>query len=200
YLLPVWGVLGGKLFLGEQVGPWRVLAVVMALCGAVLLLGGPGILAAPPTWVDAIAILSGFAFAMTNLSFRATPELPVPSKVAALFLGCLLFSAMMLGVGFQTFPMGVGSGTLLLAVIFGIGGLLLATSCTQWAVTRMEAGRSSVVMVMELVAAVASAALITGAKMSAMEMTGGLLILAAAVVEAMSTPSVAPAVPAQSPA
>ncbi|MDQ8037656.1 MAG: DMT family transporter [Pedobacter sp.] len=184
YLLPVWGVLGGRIFLGERLTPSRLIAVAMALTGAVLLLGGPGILAAPPSWVDAIAILSGFAFAMTNLSFRATPQLPVPSKVAAVFLGCLIFSSLMLLAGAQEFPHEIDPVTLVWAVAFGVGGLLLATSCTQWAVTKMEAGRSSVVMVMELVSAVVSAALITGADMSAMEMTGGLLVLLAAVVEA----------------
>jgi drug/metabolite transporter (DMT)-like permease len=133
--------------------------------------------------VDAVAILSGFAFAMTNLCFRASPELPVPSKIAALFLGCLLFALLLLASGVQAFP-AVGRHTVLLAMMFGIGGLLLATSGTQWAVTKMEAGRSSIVMVMELVAAVASAALIAGDRMSMMEMQGGALILGATLMEA----------------
>lgn len=184
YLLPVWGVLGGRIFLGERLSATRLTAVVMALTGAVLLLGGPGILAAPPSWVDGIAILSGFAFAMTNLSFRATPQLPVPSKLAALFVGCLIFSGLILLTGLQEFPHAIAASTWGWSITFGVGGLLLATSCTQWAVTKMEAGRSSVVMVMELVSAVVSAALITGASMSAMEMTGGLLVMLAAVVEA----------------
>lgn len=184
YLLPVWGVLGGRIFLGERLTATRMMAVTLALTGAVLLLGGPGILNSPPSWVDGIAILSGFAFAMTNLSFRATPQLPVPAKVAAVFLGCLVFSSFMLLAGIQELPRQLNNSTLGWALLFGVGGLLLATSCTQWAVTKMEAGRSSVVMVMELVSAVVSAALITGSTMSPMEMTGGLLVLLAAVVEA----------------
>lgn len=183
YLLPVWGVLGGKFFLGEHIGPRRLLAVVLALTGAVLLLGGPAILRTPPSWVDAVAILSGFAFAMTNLCFRASPALPVPSKLAALFLGCLVFSGLMLASGLQTFP-AVSTKTLAAAVLFGVAGLLLATSCTQWAVTKMEAGRSSIVMVMELVSAVITATLIAGDRMSPMEMAGGALILVATVIEA----------------
>lgn len=183
YLLPVWGVLGGRIFLGEKLTPARASAAALALAGAFLLLGGPAILQAPPSWVDGVAVFSGFAFAMNNLLFRATPELPVPSKVAALFLGCLVFSAAMLALGPQSFPSVAGS-TLAWAVVFGIGGLLLATSCTQWAVTHLETGRSSIVMVMELVAAVLSATLIAGDHMSGMEMAGGTLILAATVVEA----------------
>ena len=186
YLLPVWGVLGGRFFLGERITAPRMTALGLAVTGALLLLGGPAILDAPPSWVDGIAILSGFAFAMTNIGFRATPQLPVPSKVAALFLGCLLFSALMLLAGLQQFPAGIASGTLAGAVAFGVGGLLLATACTQWAVTKMQAGRSAVVMVMELVAAVASAAWIAGDRMSPLEMAGGLLILGAALIEAVA--------------
>lgn len=186
YLLPVWGVIGGSIFLGERICPTRALAVLLALAGAFFLLGGTAILQSPPTWVDAVAVFSGFAFAMTNLCFRASPALPVPSKVAALFLGCLLFALLLLAVqgqGLHAFA-GISTATLALALLFGTGGLLLGTSCTQWAVTRMEAGRSAIVMVMELVSAVASAALIAGDRMSTTEMAGGALILAATVMEA----------------
>jgi len=39
YLLPVWGVLGGRIFLGEHIDWQRALSVVLALLGAFLLLG-----------------------------------------------------------------------------------------------------------------------------------------------------------------
>lgn len=185
YLLPVWGVLGGRLFLGEHIGPWRLLAVVLALTGAALLLGGPALLAAPPSFIDLVAILSGFAFAMTNLSFRATPELPVPSKLAALFLACLLFAGGFVLLDGEPFPR-VAPATVGWALLFGVGMILVITSATQWAVTHMEAGKSSIVMVMELVSAVISAALIAGSTMTPLEMAGGALILTATVLEALA--------------
>lgn len=187
YLLPVWGVLGGRLFLGEHIGGWRLLAVALALSGAALLLGGPGLLAAPPSFIDLVAILSGVAFAMTNLSFRATPALPVPSKLAALFLACFVFSSGFVLLDGEAFPQ-VAPATFGWALLFGIGMILVITSATQWAVTQMEAGKSSIVMVMELVSAVISAALIAGDTLSPLEMTGGALILAATVLEALAPP------------
>jgi drug/metabolite transporter (DMT)-like permease len=48
----------------------------------------------------------------------------------------------------------------------------------------MEAGRSSVLIIMELVAAVASAAVINGARLRPIEWLGGVLIVGAAVIEA----------------
>lgn len=190
YLLPVWGVLGGRVFLGERIGRWRLLAVTLALAGAALLLGGPALLAAPPSFIDLVAILSGFAFAMTNLSFRATPELPVPSKLAALFLACFLFAGGVVLVDGEPFPQ-VPLATHGWALLFGVGMILVITSATQWAVTHMEAGKSAIVMVMELVSAVISAAIIAGDTMTPLELAGGSLILVATVLEAVA-PAAAP--------
>jgi drug/metabolite transporter (DMT)-like permease len=44
YLAPVWSVLGARFLFHEVLAPLRLAAVAMALCGAVLVLGGPGIL------------------------------------------------------------------------------------------------------------------------------------------------------------
>jgi drug/metabolite transporter (DMT)-like permease len=186
YLLPVWGILGGRIFLGERLTVARVTAVISALSGAFLLLGGRTILESPPSPIDLLAILSGLAFSANNLLFRATPNLPVASKVGSMFTGCGIMAALLLAGGFEPFP-AVPPSTLGLAVLFGLGGLLVATSMTQWAVTRLEAGRSAIIMVMELVAAVVSAALINGDTLDGWETAGATLILAAAVIEARTS-------------
>ena len=51
----------------------------------------------------------------------------------------------------------------------------------------MEAGRSSIIIVLELITAVISAILIAGESMSALESTGGVLIMTAAFIEAFRT-------------
>lgn len=185
YLLPVWGILGGRIFLQETLTPARLLALALALTGAFFLLGATEIFNAPPRWIDLLAILSGLAFALNNLLFRATPQLPIASKVSAVFVGCGLLAALVLASGFQHLPTtDIGADTMTLAILFGLLGLLLATGATQWAVTHLEAGRSAIIMVMELVAAVISAAILTQATLAPHEMLGASLILMASVVEA----------------
>lgn len=185
YLLPVWGILGGRIFLQETLTPARLLALALALTGAFFLLGATEIFNAPPRWIDLLAILSGLAFALNNLLFRATPQLPIASKVSAVFVGCGLLAALVLASGFQHLPStDIGADTMTLAILFGLLGLLLATGATQWAVTHLEAGRSAIIMVMELVAAVISAAILTQATLASHEMLGASLILMASVVEA----------------
>jgi drug/metabolite transporter (DMT)-like permease len=48
----------------------------------------------------------------------------------------------------------------------------------------MEAGRASIIIILELVTAVVTAVLIGGESMDRLELIGGSLILAAAIVEA----------------
>lgn len=51
----------------------------------------------------------------------------------------------------------------------------------------MEAGRSSIIMIMELITAVVSATIIANETMTLLEYTGGALIMTAAFVEAFRT-------------
>jgi len=88
YLLPVWSVLGGQVFLGERIDALRMVTVAGALLGAFLILGGLSVLDTPPGWVDLLAIGAGMAFAMNNIVFRASQALPMISKVTAVFVGC----------------------------------------------------------------------------------------------------------------
>jgi len=76
YLLPVWSVLGGRLFLGERIDGLRLVTVSGALLGAFLILGGGATFDTRSSWVDLLAIGSGMAFAMNNIVFRATQSLP----------------------------------------------------------------------------------------------------------------------------
>jgi drug/metabolite transporter (DMT)-like permease len=187
YLLPAWGVLGGWLILGERVDLLRKLSVLGALAGAVLILGGPQVLTKPPSASDALAVLSGFALALNNVLFRKLTSLPVPEKIAAMFAGCLLLALLLTMLGAQPIPSAVPLAVWLQLAAFGLVGLSIATAGTQWGVAHMEAGRSSVLIIMELVAAVASAALINGTRLSWLEWLGGGLVVAASLLEARRT-------------
>jgi drug/metabolite transporter (DMT)-like permease len=183
YLLPVWGVLGGRIFLGERIDAARWLGVVLALTGAFLILGGLQALDGSLSWPDILAVTCGMAYAGNNLVFRARQNLPVPSKLAAMQLGCVVIVAPLILLGLQPWPE-VGAQSWLWVVVYGAGWLLLATAGTQWAVTHMEAGRASIIIILELVTAVVTAVLIGGESMDRPELIGGSLILAAAIVEA----------------
>jgi drug/metabolite transporter (DMT)-like permease len=182
YLLPIWSVLGGRIFLGERIDAIRWLTLGAAISGGVLILGGFSVFDSPPDWIDLFAIGSGFAFAMNNLVFRATQEVPLFSKVSAMFLGVVI----MMGIFLMASPsVSWPSEQLVLvyAALYGIVWLTLITLGTQWGVTHMGAGRASIIIVMELVVAVISAVIILSQPLSMVEMAGALLVIAAAIIE-----------------
>lgn len=184
YLLPAWGVLGGWLLLGERVDRLRKLTVAGALGGAFLILGGVRIFAERPSLADALAVLSGMALALNNVLFRKLADISVPDKVASMFAGCLVWAIPLTLLGVQELPAAVPSEVWLELASFGLVWLFIATVGTQWGVAHMAAGKSSVLIIMELVAAVASAAVINGARLRPIEWLGGVLVVGAAVLEA----------------
>ena len=184
YLLPVWGVLGGRIFLGEHIDRLRVFAVILALTGAFLILDGPQIFEKPPSWIDMLAIASGFAFAMNNLVFRFAQEIPVASKVSAMFVGAVLFIAIYL-FGYSSGTINITATGAGLTLVYGIFWLTLITFGTQWGVTRLEAGRASIIIVMELVAAVISAVILLPESLEYLEVIGIMMVISAALLEGL---------------
>lgn len=183
YLIPAWGVLGGWFFLKEKIDSIRWITVSFALIGAFLVLGGFKIFNAPPSWIDLLALTSGFALSMNNIAFRASPNLPMASKMGAIFLGTFLLAATLMGLEIQTMPF-VSATIWFMVMGFIASWIFIATLCTQWAVTKLEVGRASILIIMELITAVVSAMWIGGERLNGLEMLGGLLILIAAIVEA----------------
>lgn len=190
YLAPVWGVLGGRVFLGEAIDRTRWTGVGLALCGAFLVLGGPVVFGAAPSWLDLLAISSGLAFALNNVTCRAAAGVPVMSKTAAVFIGCGLMAALAMPLMAVSVPQ-VAAADWIWLVVFGLAWLLAVNLGTQWAVTHMEAGRAAVLLISELLAAVVSAVMIGGETLSAGEIAGGALILAATLLEARRSVDVA---------
>jgi drug/metabolite transporter (DMT)-like permease len=185
YLAPIWGVIGGRLAFGEPVTRLRLAAVAAAVAGAFLLLGGTGMFAKPPTWVDALALASGMLYAMQNIFALAANRTPLYVKALSIYIGCGgLAAALFLLTGQALPPM---SGTLLLqlAAFAGIW-MMAAMVLTVYGVSYLEAGRSAILLVFELVAAVVSAMWIGGERLDGIEWVGAALITSAALIEARS--------------
>ena len=187
YLLPVWSVIGGKIFFKEKIDAIRATAVIAALTGAALILGINESFFQQFTYIDVLAICSGLGLAFNNLVFRATPDIPVASKISAMFLGCAAMIAVSIPIGEATITYPENMSVTGYAIAYGMLWITLITFGTQWSVTHLEAGRSSLIIVSELVVAVVSAAIITQADMSTVEIAGGLLVLSAALIEGSRT-------------
>lgn len=185
YLLPVWGVLGGKIFLNESPDGVRWLGVFLALSGAFFILGGSSVLSVPPSWIDLLALISGLAFAANNMIFRGATRVPLSTKLAAMFWGCAGLSGLFILLGVQHFPMQLMPLQWAWLLLYALTWLLFANLGSQWAVTQMDAGKSSIIIIVELVAAVISALILTGERLTPIEWVGCFLVVTAAFLEAM---------------
>lgn len=194
YLSPVWSVLGGCLFLGEKIGPRRLLAVALALGGLWLVIGGADAFTAALSTADLLALSAGLAFAGNNLISRATQAVPMTSKTLVVFVGCAVVSAVT--IGWQALPGPALTVSLAVALLaYGFVWMLLATVTWQYGVTHLESGRAGVILITELVVAVVSVTWFGGADMLPRMWAGGLLIALAALLEATDTGSSAAAAP-----
>jgi drug/metabolite transporter (DMT)-like permease len=185
YLAPVWGVLGGRIAFGEPITRLRAAAVASAVIGAFLLLGGPAIFDAPPTWVDALALASGLLYASQNVFALAADRTPMVVKALSIYVGCGALAALLVIVLGQPVPRLPGA---LLAQLLAFAGIwmMAAMLLTVYGVSHLEAGRSAILLVFELVAAMVSAMWIGGERLDGIEWVGAALITGAALLEARS--------------
>ncbi len=159
-----------------------MLAVVICLTGAFLILDVWNSSWQGISWIDLLAMCSGLGLAMTNILFRFTQGIPLISKVSFMFIGCTVIMAIAIGASSGSFIL-PENNSVPLAMAYGAIWLTLITIGTQWGVTQMEAGRSAIIIVMELVVAVVSVAVITMADLKTYEIVGGLMVLSAAILE-----------------
>ena len=188
YLAPVWSVLGGRIFLGEAVSPRRAGAVALALIGAFLVVGGFSVFDAPLSAADVLALTAGMGFAGNNIVSRAAQGMPTATKTVGLCIGCALMALLMIlvvpGAPVAAMP---SAGVIVGLLAYSLLGLALVIVTWQWSVTRLEAGRSGVIAIAELLVAMLTATLIGDEVMVPREWLGAALIVAAAVLEATDT-------------
>lgn len=188
YLLPVWSALGGRYVLGERLDARRAIAIVVCIAGAALALAVDGsTLRQPPSLIDVLAIASGMTLAINNLLFRRAEKIPLSCKVAAMYCGCALLIACSLplalsAVTAQAPAMPTATGALA-AALYGVLWIAPLTFATQWAVTQLEVAHSALILVIELIVAVLSTALLVKHGLALHEAAGALLVLGAVLIE-----------------
>ncbi len=187
FLLPAWGVLGGKIFLHERLGMRRLFAVALCLGGVFTIVGGVSAFDAPLSFADVAAFIAGLAYTAAGITNRAAREIPIASRTLVSFVGCGAVALAGLAVHVPAIPALTATDWTLLclfACLWLMGGTLLTT----YGVTHVQASRAAVLQVAELVVAIVSAVLVGGESLTAGEYAGGAMIVAATLIEALGKP------------
>lgn len=183
FLLPAWGMIGGRVFLKEPLGWRRLVAVALCLSGVFTLVGGVDALREPPTLADGAALLAGIVYTLGGISNRIAREIPMASRTLVSFVGCAAIGVAGLAVHVPSVP-ALAVADWLLLFLFAFVWIMGATLLTTYGTTHVPASRAGVVQVIELVVAIVSAVLVGGEALSVAEYVGSGLIVAATVVEA----------------
>jgi len=102
YLMPAWSILIAWWLLGEKPTRRAGVRLVLALAGVAIVLKKPDTpWPIPESTADALALMGGFCFALTNALLRKLHDAPEPARMLAMFGGGALMATItaLVGVG-----------------------------------------------------------------------------------------------------
>jgi drug/metabolite transporter (DMT)-like permease len=186
YLAPIWGTGLGFLFFREPVRLLRVLAILLGLGGAAVVLGFDGGLPLPHSLAEWMALVSGILFAFAAIFSRKAPAVGTLEKtwVNCVFAGltALLLVAALPAAGS---PVAWSVSGVALPLLLCLVWQIPVTWMLLWGATRLDAGRVGILLLLEVMAAAASAAILTDEPFGWREGLGCLLIVGAGLVEGL---------------
>lgn len=184
YLAPVWATVFALVLLNQRVGPVRVLAIVLGLSGAAVVLGFEAGLPLPGSLGDWLGLLSGIIFALAMTVARKAPEVAALDRTFVTF-ACAALVAVPMALATGPGPSGDALlDALPLAAAVGLFFIVPATWLVLWGAAQLDPGRVSILLMIEVVVAAASAGLLTDEPFGWREAAGCVLILSAGLVEA----------------
>lgn len=186
YLMPVWATLMGLLWLNEPAGLQRWVAIALGLCGLALLMLGSD--EAALSLGDGLALISGFAWAITAVLLKRTGKAPFAGMIAVQFLSTGMV-AMILGLGLGEITQSdirIPYEAILLVIAISLLGVLPAIAMIFWASQFLFPGRVGILLMAEAVVAIVSAALYLPEEAQSLAQWAAVaLIIGAAIVELM---------------
>ena len=185
YLSPVWATVLGRLLLGERFTVSRLAALVLGLGGLWVVLGGESGLPLPRNLGDWCALTSGVTWAFGTLRVHQDAAVSPIAHTAALFVGgtvviaiLALLPALEAPVPAVTAPAAATVLAVAVLSVLSAGGIL-------WGARLISPGRAGLLLMMEVITGLASAALLAGEPFGTVQIVGSTLIMAAALAEVL---------------
>jgi len=185
FLTPVWSTLIARYVMGWPT-PWpRTAAILVGVAGLVLVLGADGGLPAPRGLGDWLGLASGLLWAIATTGIRSQADTGPEESAFVFALGALVGTAALAPALGPPPRLPIEAAVFAVGWALAAGGLWWGLSITalMWATARLEPARVGILLMAEVLVGVASAAAIAGERLGPLEIGGGLLVLAAGVLE-----------------
>lgn len=194
YMSPLWSTLLGVLILKEKLTVNRVVALVLAFSGLYIVLVVESGFPVPRNTGDWFALLSGACWSIATVKLFQGGVKHIVEKVTV-----FVFFALLVSILLVLWQQGDLTGVPGLSVLVGswywiaILAISMLPICflTVWPATILSPGRVGMLLMMEVLVGVASAAILTDEPFGIREITGATLIVSAALVEVMRRQNVA---------
>ena len=190
YVMPAWGTIVEIGFMGRRFTLWRGLSLLLSMAGLLALLRVSADLEVSLNAGDAMALFSGIMYAVGAMRVRQAQEITVFEQVFAFFLfgGIFAFAMTFLPIAdFGILPtasvlIAVVPWMILMAVVF----MIPVVWGLYWGNRSVDPGRLGVLLQIEVVVGISSAAIITDEPFGWREATGALLVLGAGLIEVIA--------------
>lgn len=181
YIYPSLVVIAGWLFLRRSVSRWHVVALAVSFAGLVLLVGGAQLRIA---WGLVFAIAAPIIYtAYILFSEKVMSRVPAIGASAVIMSGAGIAFALIAGIRGQ-FDIPPSTDGWLVVLSLAVVPTMIAISTFLAGLPRVGAARASLLSTWEPVVTVVLAVILFGDRFSIVQAVGGVLILAAVVMQA----------------
>ena len=188
YLAPVWGTLLGMVFLGTRFSLQRMVVIVLGFAGAAVVLDFDGGIPSPRGLGEWMGLASGIAFAIgATFAHKVVGDYELEKVWLSLAFGALLSTVFALAN--PAFPTPSADQVFAAAPFaFGVVVVILIpiTWIMVWGAQRLDPGRIALLLMLEVVAASVTSALLAGEPYGIEKLIGTTMILTAGAVEALA--------------
>ena len=190
YVMPAWGTLVEVGLMGRRFTWQRGLALTLSLGGLLAILGPSRAWAGSINIGDLMALLSGIVFTFGAMRVRQTPQIAVFEQVFAFF-----FFGSVVAVGLSLLPLAVLGQPPDLDLLLAVAPWFLALSAgvfipamwgLYWGSRFVDPGRLGILLQLEAVVGIGSAALLAGEPFGPREAIGATLVIGAGLVEILA--------------
>ena len=185
YLSPVWATVLGRVLLAERLTGSRLTAPALGLGGLWVVLGGESGVPLPRNPGDWCALIAGVMWAFGTLRVHQDSTISPIAHTASLFVGGAVVIAII-----SLLPAMAGPAPVVTAQAAAIILILTVLSVVSawgilWGARLISPGRAGLLLMMEVITGLASAAVLAGEPFGMIQAIGSMLIVAAALVEVL---------------
>jgi drug/metabolite transporter (DMT)-like permease len=198
YVTPVWGTLLELAFMGRRFTRPRAVALVMGLAGLFVILGGKTGVPVPRNLGDVMALLSGVLWAIGTMRIRRSSATGLFEYLFSFFVygGAVALGLALLPVEALGSPPAWSELAAVLPwlALFAVAFLIPVMCGILWGSQKIDPGRLGILLQLEAIVGILSAAVLTDEPFGLVEILGTVLVIGAGAADVLGDRRPRPAV------